>query len=56
MVATIFIPATLIAGIFGMNFGKCLGWPILAGFPYALGCMGVIATIMLLLFWRRRFV
>lgn len=56
VVATIFMPATLIAGIFGMNFREM---PWLAdpnGFAYALGLMCMIAVIMLLLFWRRRFV
>ena len=56
VVATIFMPATLIAGIFGMNFREMPWLADPAGFSYALGCMGVIATIMLLLFWRRRFV
>lgn len=54
VVATIFMPATLIAGIFGMNFKEM---PWLAnpdGFTYALSLMGLIAVIMLLLFWRRR--
>lgn len=56
VVATIFMPATLIAGIFGMNFREM---PWLAnpdGFLYALGLMGVIAVIMLVLFWRRKYV
>jgi len=56
VVATIFMPATLIAGIFGMNFREM---PLLAspsGFAYVLGLMGLIASIMLILFWRRKFV
>lgn len=56
VVATIFMPATLIAGIFGMNF-KIMPWldeP--QGYLYALGLMGIIGAIMLLLFWRRRYV
>ena len=55
VVATIFMPATLIAGIFGMNFHIMPWLPDASGFYYALGLMGVIASIMLLLFWRRRF-
>lgn len=56
VVATIFMPATLIAGIFGMNF-KVMPWlEAPDGFFYALGLMGTIATVMLLLFWRRRYV
>lgn len=54
VVATIFMPATLIAGIFGMNF-RAMPWLAQPeGFFYALGLMGVIATIMLILFWRRK--
>lgn len=56
VVATIFMPATLIAGVFGMNFREM---PLLAnpnGFFYALGVMLLIAIIMLILFWRRKYV
>jgi len=56
VVATIFMPATLIAGIFGMNFREM---PWLAnpdGFLYALALIGAIAIIMLVLFWRRKYV
>ncbi len=56
VVATIFMPATLIAGIFGMNFREM---PWLAnpdGFSYAIELIGIIAVVMLLLFWRRRYV
>ncbi len=52
--ATIFMPATLLAGIFGMNFHTM---PLLdnpEGFTLALGGMGTIAAIMLALFWRRK--
>ncbi|MBF1164488.1 MAG: magnesium/cobalt transporter CorA [Dechloromonas agitata] len=56
VVTTIFMPATLIAGIFGMNFREM---PWLAnpdGFSYAIELIGIIAVVMLLLFWRRRYV
>lgn len=56
MVATIFMPATLIAGIFGMNFREMPWLASPGGFAYALGLMGLIAGIMVFLFWRRRFV
>lgn len=56
VVATIFMPATLIAGIFGMNFREMPWLSNPEGFSYALGLIGIIATIMLLLFWRRRYV
>jgi magnesium transporter len=54
VVATIFMPATLIAGIFGMNFREMpwLAQPF--GFYYATGLMLAIASFMLVLFLRRR--
>ena len=55
-ITAIFLPLNLITGIFGMNFREMPWLADPGGFSYALGCMGVIATIMLLLFWRRRFV
>lgn len=54
VVAMLFMPATLISGIFGMNFHNM---PVLAepnGFLWALGLMGGIALFMLLIFWRRQ--
>lgn len=52
--ALIFMPATLITGIFGMNFRSM---PLLenpSGFAIAIGMMiGVVATLGLV-FWRRR--
>jgi len=56
VVTTIFMPATLIAGIFGMNFHEIPWLNSPSGFVYALGLMGLIASIMLILFWRRKFV
>lgn len=54
VVAVIFMPATLISGIFGMNFHLM---PLLddpKGFLLALGMMALIATTLGLTFWRRR--
>ncbi|HEY3326732.1 MAG TPA: magnesium/cobalt transporter CorA [Novimethylophilus sp.] len=54
VVAMLFMPATLIAGIFGMNFKNM---PLLQqpdGFWLAIGMMTAIAIIMGLLFWRRQ--
>lgn len=54
VVAMLFMPATLIAGIFGMNF-KFM--PILLnpdGFWFAIGMMAGIAGIMAMIFWRRQ--
>ena len=54
VVAMLFMPATLIAGIFGMNFHEM---PWLAepnGFWWAMAIMGGIALVMLMIFWRRQ--
>ncbi|QRM18847.1 magnesium/cobalt transporter CorA [Dechloromonas sp. TW-R-39-2] len=56
VVATIFMPATLIAGIFGMNFRSMPWLELGGGYLYALGLMAAIAVVMLILFWRRRLV
>jgi magnesium transporter len=55
LIATIFIPLTFIAGIYGMNF-KCmpeLEWSW--GYPVTLLVMVIIGGIMLLWFRRKRF-
>jgi magnesium transporter len=54
VVAMLFMPASLIAGIFGMNF-KIM--PMLQepdGFWFAMGMMVAIAIVMGLIFWRRQ--
>lgn len=54
VVAMLFMPATLIAGIFGMNF-KSMPWlreP--DGFWIAIGLMVGIGSIMGMIFWRRQ--
>ncbi len=54
VIALIFMPTTLISGIFGMNF-KAM--PLLdnsGGFFYALLLMAAVATGLGLVFWRRR--
>ena len=54
VVAMLFMPATLIAGIFGMNF-HVMPWLLEAhGFWFALGLMAGIAGLMGLIFWRRQ--
>lgn len=55
VVATIFMPATLIAGVFGMNFHRMPWLELESGFTYAMLLMLAIACLMLLIFWRRRF-
>jgi Mg2+ and Co2+ transporter CorA len=51
----IFLPLNLIAGIFGMNFEFI---PLLhhsAGFWWAMGSMVVVAALLGVLFWRKRY-
>lgn len=53
VLTTLFLPATLITGIFGMNFDRM---PLLtdpAGFYVALGLMTAVAVAMAGIFWRR---
>jgi magnesium transporter len=53
VLTTLFLPATLISGVFGMNF---VHMPLLAdgdGFYIALGMMGAVAVAMAATFWRR---
>ena len=53
IMATIFIPLTFIAGIYGMNFERMpeLGWRW--GYPTALALMAVVAAGMLVYFRRK---
>jgi len=54
LIATIFIPLTFIAGIYGMNFEFMpeLKWRL--GYPLALGLMALVAVGMLVYFRRRK--
>ena len=54
VVAMLFMPATLIAGIFGMNFEKMPWLKEPNGFWWAMGLMGSIAAVMIIIFWRRQ--
>jgi Mg2+ and Co2+ transporter CorA len=52
----IFLPLNLIAGIFGMNFEFI---PLLhdgTGFWWAMGSMALIALVLSVLFWRKRYI
>lgn len=59
IIATIFIPLTFIAGVYGMNFNpeaSPYNMPELQwywGYPVAMGVMGVIGVIMLIYFRRK---
>ncbi len=54
IIATIFIPLTFVAGIYGMNFKFMpeLEWPL--GYPLALGVMLLVVAAMVFYFKRKR--
>ncbi len=57
IIATLFIPMTFIAGVYGMNFDRASPWnlPELSwrfGYLYALGLMATSSAIMLFIFWK----
>lgn len=63
IIATIFMPLTFIAGIYGMNFGSNsesfwampeLRWAY--GYPFALGLMAAVAISMLIFFRRKNWI
>jgi magnesium transporter len=53
IIATIFIPLTFVAGIYGMNFEWMpeLGWRL--GYPAVMAVMAVVAALMLVYFKRK---
>ena len=54
VITTIFMPLTLITGIYGMNFTYMPGLEWHTGFFVVLGAMAVISIAMLLLFrWKK---
>ncbi|HSR12788.1 MAG TPA: magnesium/cobalt transporter CorA [Thermodesulfobacteriota bacterium] len=54
IIATIFMPLTFLAGLYGMNFKFMpeLGWRW--GYPAALGLMGCVAGVMLMVFKKKK--
>jgi magnesium transporter len=54
IIATIFIPLTFVAGIYGMNFVHMPELGAKAGYPIVLGVMAAIAGGMLLFFKRKK--
>lgn len=56
MIASLFIPLTVITGIYGMNFRDMpeLSWKW--GYPTCLGLMAIVAISMLLYFKRKRWI
>jgi len=55
VLTAIFLPLNLIAGIFGMNFEFIPWLHARDGFWWAMGTMGLIATVLTGLFWRKRY-
>ncbi len=53
LIATVMLPITFIAGVYGMNFKHMpeLDWEM--GYPYALGLMAATTVVILVWFWRR---
>jgi magnesium transporter len=59
IIATIFMPLSFVAGVYGMNFDTSrspwnmpeLKW--FYGYPFAVGVMALVAGTMLVYFWRR---
>ena len=54
IIATIFIPLTFVAGIYGMNFEFMPELNVRWAYPVTLGVMAVIALGMLFFFRRRK--
>ena len=54
MVSSTFIPLTFIAGVYGMNFHNMPELDKSWGYPVVLGCMGLIAVLMVIFFKKRR--
>ena len=54
IIATIFIPLTLIAGIYGMNFRFMPELEVAIGYPIVLSIMLCVAVLMILYFRKKR--
>lgn len=55
VLTAIFLPLNLIAGIFGMNFDFIPLVHSATGFWWALGSMVAVALVLVLVFWRKRY-
>ena len=53
VISAVFLPLTLLAGIYGMNFDNMPELHAAFGYPAVLGAMAVIAAVMLLIFYWR---
>ena len=54
IITAIFVPLSFLAGIYGMNFENMPELHSKSGYFITLGIMGFIATALLLLFRRKR--
>ena len=54
IIATIFIPLTFVAGVYGMNFERMPELKWAWGYPMALGVMFAVAVVMLVFFRRKK--
>jgi Mg2+ and Co2+ transporter CorA len=52
----VFLPLNLIAGIFGMNFDAIPLLHSASGFWWTMGSMTLVATVLIGLFWRKRYI
>jgi len=55
VLTAVFLPLNLIAGIFGMNFEFIPLIHKADGFWIAMGSMGAIAVVLVVIFWRKRY-
>ncbi|MFO0784048.1 MAG: magnesium/cobalt transporter CorA [Phycisphaerales bacterium] len=53
IIATIFIPLSFIAGLYGMNFEAQPEYKWHYGYPFALGLMAATALAFIVYFWRK---
>ncbi len=54
IIATIFIPITFVAGVYGMNFDNMPELHSEHGYYYALGAMGAVGVGLAAYFWRKK--
>ena len=53
LIATVMLPITFIAGVYGMNFEHMPELKWWWGYPAALGLMAVIVVVSMIWFWRK---
>ena len=51
--STVMLPLTFIAGVYGMNFKHMPELEWIAGYPFAIGVMAIVAGSILFWFWRK---